>query len=781
MDIYNNRLSDNKSNDSNVEFVEKHIGGIDKDNISSFHNQNNIILNSTSDYERLVNYHNKLERDKNKTNEYTDRLDNERHTTVYRVNNVPTTIDDVNFSNPIIYPKGYNQYIEYLEIRNINTINTVIVKNKNYVNIDSTNREIDTSLNVDQYINLPNYSLEFINNNNTFKIYLTNADKYYLPNDNIILRGFKNYTVNYIQFNFFFKNGSTDVVIDLKKNYDIEIPYYDNYIQISNVINGNELLWKNIPLQLINQTHKLYINSEDTDRFIIKLPIPFYCDNDSDSTLVSDCTIQYYSLGNYPINLINANTPITSGNLSNYLIVTSVTNAYLEISLNNFISLNNNILFDGYCINDTFRTGTNIQISKIISYVQGYSNPNNYTINLNKNYNNICSVKIISSEIPNVQKNINSTNTYASNIINTDTNTYSQNLTYLNTNNNKLYWYNILDSGIYNISLDSGYYSFEELKNAIETKVSKVKRNIIVNTNLYDYNEMIVNFNTYSNITQFNMFNTYVLPNCLDSVSTINISQNANSFIIKIRQDNHNVVIGDKIFIINSTDYYTVSANYINIPSGHIVTNVINNNYYEITINNINPIQNAGDTKGGFNIKIKTYAIFRLYFNYSDTFGSNMGFILTGNPTSITNFSGPTNGYTITNILPYYIDTAKVLIANNNATPSDINTNFSKDTSRYILMQIQNLNNNSSPNGPSYFAKFLLNGQPNSYLYNTFVPSPVYINPPLKSINQLSITFIDAKGNLVDFGNLNHSFTLEITSLNNYPENTNLNTNMVRI
>ena len=104
-----------------------------------------------------------------------------------------------------------------------------------------------------------------------------------------------------------------------------------------------------------------------------------------------------------------------------------------------------------------------------------------------------------------------------------------------------------------------------------------------------------------------------------------------------------------------------------------------------------------------------------------------------------------------------------------------------KDTSRYILIQIQNLNNNSNPNGPPYFAKILLNGQVNSYLYNTYVQSPVYINPPLKSINELSITFINANGNLVDFGNLNHSFTLEITSLNNYPENTNLNTNMVRI
>jgi len=46
---------------------------------------------------------------------------------------------------------------------------------------------------------------------------------------------------------------------------------------------------------------------------------------------------------------------------------------------------------------------------------------------------------------------------------------------------------------------------------------------------------------------------------------------------------------------------------------------------------------------------------------------------------------------------------------------------------------VEGLNNNNNPNGPSYFYKFLINQPPGNYLFNTFVNSPVYFNPPLRS------------------------------------------------
>ena len=74
--------------------------------------------------------------------------------------------------------------------------------------------------------------------------------------------------------------------------------------------------------------------------------------------------------------------------------------------LTNTLSLNNNIPLDGYWKNDSFFTGKNVQIGKISGYVEASSSSNNFSIFLNKTYNNVAEIKIVSSIIPNVQKNI---------------------------------------------------------------------------------------------------------------------------------------------------------------------------------------------------------------------------------------------------------------------------------------------------------------------------------------------------------------------------------------
>lgn len=775
------------SNDTNIigkmDFASTHIGGKNNDDNNTFNNQTNLIANSTNDYNRLVNFYDNMERDKNKNNDYIERLDNKLHTTVYRINNYASFVDDINYSNPVIYPDGYDEYFEYLNKKNLNPINTQVVKTKNYINVDSSNRNIKTVLNIEKYTSIQNYSMEFTNNSNIFKIYLDNSVENIKSNDYIILRGFQNYTIGYANLNFFFTNGSNIVTLDLKPNYTIEIPYYDIFIDISGVINNDDNskdYWKNIPLKLINQTHKVSIKFDGNDyRMCIELPINFYSQNDSNTTLISNCIIIYHNVGNYPINLINSNTPITSTNLNDYLIVSNSTNNYIELMLNSTISINNNIGIDGYWNGENFKTGTNIQIGKITSSIRGYYNPNNYSINLDKTYNNICSIKMKSSEIPNVQKNIykstESVRTYNSKKT-------IQNVTYLNDSNNKLYWENIIDYGIYNIELEPGYYTYDKLKIAIESKVSLIPRNLIFsNLNIYKYNLMEVNFNVETNISNFKLFNINILPNCLKSMETIILEPNNILYNITIFHPSHNLKIGDKIYIENSIDYYIIGKNIINSIDGHIVTNVINENNYMITINNINSITDVGDTEGGQEIKIKSPAIFRLFFNFPDTFGSLIGFSLVGEQSSITNYSSAYKFYTISNIDPYYININKTLIINDSLNITDVITDFNKENIRYILLQIENLNVHSNPGGPQFFYKILMNSTPNTYISNSFVDTPVYFNPPLKSLNKLDITFVTPSGNLVSFGNLENSFTLEITSFNNYPENTNINTSMSRI
>ena len=775
-----NRNNQNKINFAqDIKFAEQHIGGNNDDSVNTFNTQSTIILNEINDYERTLNYFNKLERDKNKNDDYVERIDNEQHTTPYRINNFATYVEDVNYSNPIIYPKGYDEYFDYLQRKNLDPINTQVVKTKEFINIDSSNRNTESLLNIDKYINIEDNSLEFYDQKNYFRIYVNKADELFQANNYIILRGLQNYSNYYQKMVFFFTNGSNRVIIDLKPNYSITIPYYDILIKISGVTNEDSQYWKNVPINLINQLHKVYIVTENNDyRLAFDLPINFYSDNELDTNLVCDCNMNFLNVGNYPINLINANTPITTTNLSNYLIISELTNSYIQILLTGTLSLNENIYLSGIWENGIFKTGKNIQIGKINSFSQGYPNPNNYTINLNKTYNNIAEIKIVSSEIPNVQKNI----TIVEQDINSINTTTDVNLKYIQNNNNKLYWENINDKGIYSIELQPGFYTYNELKNDIELAASKIPRNLLVyDASIYGYNTLTVEFDVDRSQTIFNLYNIYMLPNCFENLYTETDSEKTNSFVIRIIHHNHNLKKGDRIFITDSIDYYFISKDYINSSQGHIIVNVVNNNFYDIRIDNINQINNVGNTKGGYSLKIKTYAIFRMFFNFKDTFGQLIGFRLTGKEYSITKYSDNTNNYTITNIDKYYYDVSQILIINGNVSPFDLFTNFSSQTTRYILLLLDGININNTPNGPAYFYKFLLNGLPNTYLYNTFVNSPVFLNPPIKSLNQLNFTFVNPNGGLVNFGNLNHSFTIEITTLSNLPENTNLTTFMSRI
>lgn len=778
----------NKAGINEINFLDKHIGGNETDTLRSFNNQSNIITNEKTNYNRLIDYFNKLERDKNDNTEFVERLDNEQHASIYRINNYATYVDDVNYSNPLIYPKDYDPYFHYLDKKNIHPINTQIVKKKESLNIDSANRISTASLNISKYLKIKDYGLEFTNNSNTFKIHFdTNIDESKIVLDSfIILRGFKNYTNYYENLNFFFTNGSPIVVIDIKPNFLVPISYTNITLEIEDLVtNSNSGYWKNIPLQLLSGLQKVFITNFDSDKRLgFELPINFYSINQNDNILKSSCKITFNCLGNYPINLINANTPLTSSNLTNYLTISNITSNYIEVILTNTLSLNDNIQLDGYWENDSFFTGTNIQIGKIDGFVEAFSSANNFSIFLNKTYNNVAEIKIISSELPNIQKNIINSQTIDEQITNTNYETKTTyinndvNLKYIEIPNNKLYWENILDNGIYSIELETGNYTYPLLKKVIETKVSNVIRNPIENNDyLVKTNNMEVQFVEEINEFRFKMFDLFNIPNSLVEFYTML----NNTFGIKIYFPNHNLIIGDIIYISYSLDYYVIDNKYINSPLGHKVSNVFDKNYFEIILKNINTIPDVGNTNGGFSIQFKKNAIFRLFFNFTDTFGKLIGFKLVGNEYSITDYAKQIYDYTISNKQPYYNDISSILIVNNNIPSQNLITDFQSESYNYVLLLVEGLNNNNNPNGPAYFYKFLINQPPGNYLFNTFVHSPVYFNPPIRSLNELKLTLVYPNGGLVNMGNLNYSLTFEITTINNLPENTNINTNMARI
>jgi hypothetical protein len=361
-----------------IKFLEPHVGGNLNDTNTQFLSQKNIVEENNDLYIDLLNNTNDILRNKNqsvdhyKSSEYMLEQKKEYYTKDARINNFPTIINDnVNVSNPIIYPKDYDPYFEYLFKKGIKSINTQVIQKKLYLNIDSLNRIKLDVMNVEQYFKLVNNPLIFKNESKILQIKFTNANEYFNIDDKISLQGFNFYLINYKKVNFYFNNESNQVIIDIIPNFVNEIPYYNVLIEISGVTNDGSDFFKNIPLNVINDIHtiKLVTTSSSETKFLFTIPMNFYTDNINYNVLTSNCSIKYYFIGNYPINYINSGLPSTLYNLNPYFIVDSVDSDYLYVNLTNEISLLNSIsiqLSGNWINNNTFETGgSSIQIGKI--------------------------------------------------------------------------------------------------------------------------------------------------------------------------------------------------------------------------------------------------------------------------------------------------------------------------------------------------------------------------------------------------------------------------------
>lgn len=760
-----------------INFMESHVGGDLNDTNTEFASQKKIIhSNNNNLFLDLLDDTNDLTRNKdmqdsnNQSSEYIKEKRKEYFNSDSRMNNFPVVVgDDVNLSNPIIYPREYDAYFEYLSKKSIKSINTQVIQKKTPVNIDSANRQIDSIMNVKSYIQLTNNPLVFTNGSDTIKIKLFNANEKFIVGDQITLQGYNFYTISYNFVNFYFSNEKNQVILDLMPNYITNIPYYNVLIQISGVTNGTSTYFKNIPLNVINniQTINLFTTESNEIKFSFTIPMNFYGDNSTSNVLSSACNIKYYFIGNYPINYINSGVPTSFYNLNEFLIVNSVDSEYVYVKLTNTLSLNysDSMQIEGNWINSSvFETGgTNVQIGKITNIQYGYPNSSNYKIPLEKQIDNVICIKIKSSEIPNTFKlvyNINGTN----------------NVSYVN---NILYWENALDEPnyIYSITVPPGNYSSNELTNIMENLIAKVPR-LINNSNIVPFNNIKIQINQNNNITQFTSYNRYVLPNCITNLTT---SINNIYWILTINHPNHNQNVGSIITIENSINYKNIDSKYINAQ--HIITNILGNDFYEITLKNINPLNYNTDGGGGYDVNITTFNSFKLYFDKSDTIGDILGFKNVGEVGSITPYSNFNNNYTIDNSQPYIYGSENILIVNNNIKNIQVSNNFNFDMGRYILLVCDNqaFNQCLNPNGIPYFYKFQLSGGSGNMMFNTFVDNPIYFNPPIKCIESFDFKFVTTFGDEFNFYGIDNSMTFEITSIINYPENTNLSTFVARI
>jgi hypothetical protein len=197
------------------------------------------------------------------------------------------------------------------------------------------------------------------------------------------------------------------------------------------------------------------------------------------------------------------------------------------------------------------------------------------------------------------------------------------------------------------------------------------------------------------------------------------------------------------------------------------IYSVLDSNNYQIKLPPFNLNSERNNNGGGLNVIIYAPNNIKLRFDYSDTLGNVLGFRNVGIYNSITPFSSKiTNNDLYANELSYNNVGQLVQISNNALQLTG---------STYIIVDCVQLRTISSV-GPikEFFAKILFSELLGKVLYNTFICVPKVFYEPIPELSSLEFYFYSPDGTLIDFNGVNHSFTLEITTVNNILNNTHI-------
>jgi hypothetical protein len=505
--------------------------------------------------------------------------------------------------------------------------------------------------------------------------------------------------------------------------------YNDLTISIDTSTQLNNMIATVASISLSSVTSQ-YINS---NVLFIKLPISFNNISNFYTQINQIFNISYQHIAGVSLPNINANYPINNYNYQSYHQVSNIID-------NNTFTIQLNII--------PFSTinggGSNVQVMKITNIIQGYPNSNSYTIDLKKSFNNVVNIELISTEFPyvdmTVKKNVN----------------------------DKLYW-SVIDDGphVYSIQIDEGNYTSSTLISKLTTLLNATQRVTSTSIDLL-YNNFTVQFDSKINTITFSNYVNLRLPNTL-SINLVTIN-NLNYLMLSINDLNNVVMVGDSINISNAsattytiqndTNIYSVGAGYIN-NSFEVYSVDTNNNIYTVILGLTSQITTTTTTtqsRGGNDIIINKSIATSFLFNYSDTVGEIIGFNNVGSQYSITPFLN-----TITNKTPY-VNMINLDAVGNITTYTNGFVNLAGKYD-YILMYMNDIEYIYNTNSlQSAFAKIQLSGNPGDILFNTFIKqtdaySKVF---PILSLNQLNISYTYPDGSVVNFRNINHSFTLKI-------------------
>jgi hypothetical protein len=593
----------------------------------------------------------------------------------------------------------------------------------------------------------------------------------------------------------------------------------------------------NIPVNFLNSTHRVhFINPDGTNNiyinvpdglgnidkitgFYIELPFPFHSStsvplpSDLYKDMIIDINFRY--IGGIAINAINSDIPISSENINGFQTIVSITKNTISIRLNK----------DTYYIEPTpesqpeigeqpiYFGGDNIFISKITEITGGYNNPNNYIIELPETIHNVFMVKLVDTIFPKTTR------------------------VFQKQKNNKIYWQNLSDGDIiYNTEINEGSYTTEELKIELEKQMYSVTRTNIPEKSdkEYNYNEVgidqdlskhlidclskiydkeskypAINKGGYTNKVRFDItidnatsivtFQSYKQANLRRPIIKV-VDLNGNTpvtdssdllfdcyeppFTIKIVHPQHGLKIGDTILLSDFIETLGIPAETLN--QMQTISNISSDDTYEIIIDNVNLTSSRHNTYGGYNAKIFVPNIFRLLFNKNDTMGVQLGFRNVGSNLSITNY-----GIVISNQQSYQNEVVTVDKETNIKYVKDsignqivlTNNSLQFRGNNYIYLVIREFsgctNISQDKQLIDYFAKINLSEKSedntyNTFVYNTFSHAPVTFYDMI-DLQQISIQIYGSDGQLYNFYGVDHSFKLEITTLDLLPQETGIN------
>ena len=635
-------------------------------------------------------------------------------------NNEILTNNKLNIKNNKIYEK---EFIKYNKITKLN--------------IDSSDRiKIPKNILSDNF-KIKSNGLVFTENSNLLKIKSLHKIELNI-NDRITIQNVTGNIYN-MKGGIEFKKNDYFVKINLlNHNIDPKEVENNNFIieiqnAYGNVNNGN--YYNNISLSLINKTHIVYLTNNENNNinnnfFYIKID-NFPNDNFIDTT--SNIKIIFKTIAGININEINSNYPININQINGYLTIHSIIDDFtLNVNLNRIAVINKNNI-----------GGNDIILNKIIKYIPAYLKPNFYVINLNKTFENITKIKLISTEFPNTEKVIKD---------------------YPSPEQNNLLYLQVIEDGdyIYKISISEGNYSIVGISNEIKSKIESLKRvNQNENNNIQKSENFsaIVNINNYTDQFSLSLFSVISLSKVITVSQQILPEGNK---IINLNHLNHNLQEGDTIQIQNAISTNSIPSNIIN--TSHIIYKVIDKNNYSLKLPLFNDSNENRNTGGGNSVNILIPITFRLLFNRDNTIGEILGFRNVGEENSITIFDK-----VISNNISYEFDYFKD--STGNEIYYDINTKKINNNSillsgfNYILMCCNVFNNYdafSTNNTNNIFAKLLLSDAPGSILFNQFIQLADKFENKIKTLSELEFSFFTPKGNLYDFQGIDHSFTIEI-------------------